>query len=123
MRALYEGPRTLRELRGVTGLAESTIRGYVKALRSQKLVRVCDILRNTNNTPCIHVYEWAPDEPDYRIPAKQKLTGTQRSKLYRQRRRLHRLQTALTAGNAPLVASPTPEAAYCEGDTETLSVE
>jgi DNA-binding transcriptional ArsR family regulator len=125
LRALYDGPRTMRELRDITGLAESTVRGYLKALRKQKLVRVCDLLRNSNNIPCINVYEWAPDEPSYRVPRASKLTAAQRSKQYRERKRLTLLQTAITGGNAapgsaPL-AYPSNKLAQYVYDSETGS--
>jgi len=83
MRTLWDGPHTMAELVEETGLSQSTIRGYIKAMRKQKLVAIVDLLMSGNGNRCIHVYQWRPDTKDYRVP---KMTQAQRQARYRERR-------------------------------------
>ncbi len=108
LRALYEGEYTINELAEQTGLAISTVRGYVKALRNERLVRICDKRRNSRGAPVIHVYEWAPDKRDATFAP---VSGAERASRYRERLRLRRLQSAITGSNtvqrAGGIASPS----------------
>jgi hypothetical protein len=80
MRALFDGRNTLEDLMDETGLADSTVRGYVKALRGEKLVRIVDLLLVPNGSRCKHVYQWDPDKPDFKL---RKKTPAERAKKYR----------------------------------------
>lgn len=83
MRLLWDGPHTMKELMEETGLAASTVRGYVKALRNQRLVAIVDLLPARNGNKSIHVYQWKPDSKDVR---RRKQTQAERQRGYRERR-------------------------------------
>jgi len=83
MRLLWDGPHTLAELMEETGLAASTVRGYVKALRNQRLVAIVDLLPAHNGNKCIHVYQWKPDSKDVK---RRRQTQAERQRGYRERR-------------------------------------
>lgn len=85
MRTLHEGPSSLNELMDVTGLANSTIRGYIKELRKHGLVYLAGYDRAGNNVQCIELYAWGPGMKDYKPKF---MTGAERSRKYREQRRL-----------------------------------
>jgi DNA-binding transcriptional ArsR family regulator len=88
MRLLWDGPHTMRELIEETGLSESTVRGYVKALRNNKLVAITDLVGRHGT----HIYQWKPDAKDYK---RKKLTPAERQKRCRERKEASRLTAAL----------------------------
>jgi DeoR/GlpR family transcriptional regulator of sugar metabolism len=83
MRCLFDGKNTIEDLVEETGLSDSTVRGYVKALREQKLVRIVDLLEAANGSRCKHVYQWDPDKPDFKV---RKRTQAERAAKYRARK-------------------------------------
>lgn len=93
LRALYDGPCTMADLIEISGCGEWAIRGYLKALRHQNLVRVCDKLKNVRGAKTIPVYEWAPDKKDAVIKYK---THAERSRDYHQRKKIKELINGLT---------------------------
>jgi predicted transcriptional regulator len=83
MRLLWDGPHTMDELVEETGLAVSTVRGYVLSLRKRKLVAIVNLLEGRNGNRNKHVYAWKPDARDYRT---HKKTPAERQAKYRQRK-------------------------------------
>jgi DNA-binding transcriptional ArsR family regulator len=68
LRALFDRPRTYRELRIITGMSETTLRDHMRELRRVRLVRITDYLPNTRGQRRIMQFQWAPDQDSAVLP-------------------------------------------------------
>lgn len=85
MRLLWDSPCTIRYIREETGLADSSIRDYIAALRALELVHVCGRAPAVDGIRRVAVYRFDPGKPDVALKRK---TPAQRSADYRERQRL-----------------------------------
>jgi hypothetical protein len=83
IRCLLDGPHTLYELVEETGLALDTVRGYVRALRNQKLVVIVGYLPARNGALVTVQYQWKPNAKD--APKPEAVSPRERAGRYRQR--------------------------------------
>lgn len=94
VRALIDGPCTYEDLVDETGLHVTTLVSAIRALRNEKLVRVCDWLPNGRDVRCVMVFEWAPGKRDVPMP---RMTVAQRAKRYRDNTAKRALTQGMTA--------------------------
>lgn len=93
LRNLVDGPCTVAELREETGLAESTIRAFLKELTkgSDRLVQICGALPNSRGERRTLQFRWNPDSKHVYQPK----SGAEKSRAYRQRVKMRKLAQAI----------------------------
>lgn len=89
LRALFEAERdgvglSYAELAEVTGLSETTMRDYIRALRRRKLVPVVSWGEDVKGARTIREFAWGPDKKDKPQP---RMTGAERSARYKAKMR------------------------------------
>lgn len=85
LRELFDRDCSIEHLRNKTGLAESTLRDYIRGLRAVELVHIARRTTDALGRFRIKLYRWAPDTPDSQEGV---LTHAQRSAIYRHRRKM-----------------------------------
>lgn len=86
LRLLVDGPHSVLELEGESGVHEKTLRGYLKELHAQKLVYVHDWLPNSRGTRDTRMWHWGPGKRDAPRP---KVSQAVRTANYRARLKVH----------------------------------
>ena len=91
---LHQGEYTREELIELTGIADSTLRKWMKYLRNPKrrMVYICERRRTSKTGACKLVYAWGPGEKD--IPVIRK-TDAEYSRTYRMNKQLKGIENAL----------------------------
>lgn len=91
---LHQGEYTREELIDLTGIADSTLRKWLRYLRTpgRKMVCICERRRTSKTGACKLVYTWGPGERD--VPVIRK-TDTDYSRTYRANKQLKVIQNAL----------------------------
>lgn len=110
LQALVAGPCTIADLVEETGLAESTLRGYIAELRrtDPKLVVIGARMLAPNNQPSIHAYKWEPGGKDCKV---KRTPAHIRSRNYRKRKK----DAARNAALGTDIRTPHPDSANCAG--------
>lgn len=98
LRCLWDDPCTIEDIVEETGLAVSTVRGYVMALRKAHLVTLVDLQVGSDGRRRKYLYQWKPDAKDYQP---KKLSQAERQQRYR-KRQLERQRTAACCFINPL---------------------
>ena len=88
MRMLWDTQCSVRDIREETGLAESSIRDYIAALRALKLVHICGRGMAVDGIRRVALYRFDPGKPDFVLKRKN---GAERSADYRERQRLKKV--------------------------------
>lgn len=93
---LQDGEYCREELCELTGIADSTLRKWLRYLRrpKRKLVYICERRRTAKTGACKLIYTWGPGEKD--VPVIRK-TQAEYSRTYRVNKQLKGIENALTS--------------------------
>lgn len=92
---LQDGEYSREELCELSGIADSTLRKWLRYLRrpGKKLVYICERRRTAKTGACKLIYTWGPGEKD--VPVVRK-TDAEYSRTYRVNKQLKGIENALT---------------------------